>query len=136
MATKPTPSRKPVIRPVERHLILKAKDGDDPVAVFDQHGKLLGIVDPSKITPVSNPGGDAAPPTEAPVTKQRPKPARPARLAQPKRLTGAEAQAAALAIKKGLYAGGDVADRERLAKQMNAAAIEAEKKIHGQRRWL
>lgn len=35
-------------------VVRKAKDEPQMTAVFDQHGNLIGTVDPGKITPVSN----------------------------------------------------------------------------------
>lgn len=122
-----TSRRRTTIRPVTRELVLKAKDGDDPVAVFSSSGKLLGIVKPGDITPVADPDTDAS-------EEARPKPTRStqaeAAAGEDPEMGIAKARAAAREIKRGLYAGGTVADREKLATAMNAAAIQVEKQIH------
>ncbi|WP_042427420.1 hypothetical protein [Streptacidiphilus anmyonensis] len=136
MASKPTPRPK-TIRPVTKALILKAKGDDDPVAVFSSSGRLLGIVDPSKITPVSDPDADQAP------AKKQPQPTRSAQTeaaaGEDPELGIAKARATALQMKK-VLSGGDytAAEQDQVARDLSRASQRVLKHIlaNGPRRAL
>lgn len=64
-------------RPVARRIVRKTKPDESWVACYDQNGTLIGIVDPDKITPISDAAGDdpkpapAATPEQAAMAKQQ-----------------------------------------------------------------
>lgn len=124
MATR----RRKTIEPVSLELILKAEDDDMPVAVYNSAGKLLGIIAPSKITPVSDSGADDA------AAKKLPQPTRAtqteASAGEQPQMGVAKARAAAAAMKKSLYGNATAEDQVRLATDMNAAAAQVLKQIH------
>ena len=127
MATTP---RRKTIRPISRELLRKAAE-DDPVAVFDQNGKLLGIVKPKDITAVSNPTSDEA------TAKKQPSPTRSAQTeaaaGEEPQMGAAKARAAALELKKALYTSATAEDQAKLATAMNVAAADVLKKIQARR---
>lgn len=123
-----TPRRKRIVRPVSMELVLKATADSDPVAVFSSSGKLLGIVDPKDITPVSDSGADDD------AAKKLPQPTRSgqteATAGEQPQMGVQKARQQALAVKKSLYGNADAADQARVANEMGEAASRVLKHIH------
>lgn len=129
MATTP---RRKTIRPVTRQLVMKAKDGDDPVAVFSSSGRLLGIVAPKDITPVSDPDADQAP------AKKKPQPTQTQQTEQaagetPEMSDLTKARATALGMKQKLYGGNMLAsEQDQVARDLSQASQRVLKAILSQ----
>jgi hypothetical protein len=120
-------------QPAARAAVRKAaKPEASWVALFDEDGVLIGITDPKNITPVSN--GKAKPKTApAPTADLTPVP--PGEVGTPADAVGKSRDVkrradAVRELRKGLYTGTDPVAQNRLAEDMNAAAITVFQKIH------
>lgn len=128
-----TPKRNPaaarrIMPPGEAtRMLRKAKEEAEWLAVYDGNGKLVGIVDPEKVTPISD-GSDAADDAQQP---------QPARSTQAEAAAGEDPemglQKRQLAVKKGLYGGGSAVEQAQLADALNEAAAVALDAVHRRR---
>ena len=111
-------------RRLGRAAVRKAKPDETWIAAYDQNGKLIGIVDPKKLTPLSDDADDEtqADPATAPKAAAVPAPT-PDQEAMAK-------QRQVVALRKGLNAPGLAADNDRRAAQMGAAAWQVLAAIH------
>lgn len=109
-------------------LVRKAgsKDGE-LMAAYDQNGRLIGVVDPAKMTRVTDSNDGTTEKGEA--------------LPEPVRSAGTEQAAGEtpqmgirkrmVEVRKGLYGGGTAQQQNELAEHLNAAAICGLRIIHG-----
>jgi hypothetical protein len=120
-AKAPAPSR-------AAQILRKAKDAGEWLACYDANGKLMGIVDPDDVTPVSDGAADAA---------QQPKPTASAQTeaaaGEDPTMGVAKRAREHSRLKKGLYGGGTAGEQAELAEQLNEAAIVALDVIQGRR---
>lgn len=129
-----TPKRNPaaarrIMPPGEAtRMLRKAKEEAEWLAVYDGNGKLVGIVDPDKVTPITD-GSEGADDGQQP---------QPTRSAQAEAAAGEDptmgVQKRRANLRKGLYDGSLTATEQvDLIDALNAAANVALDRIHGRR---
>lgn len=108
----------PTTRPVAK---ATTKTKADQVAVYDQGGNLIGICDPSDVTPIASAEPKAPPAAQPPPAA----PAQTQAAAEPAQVTKARAQTLSANLKKSLNGGtgASTAEVNRVADAMNQAAI-------------
>jgi hypothetical protein len=118
-AHQPSSKEKPMPRTATRPRLVRKADKKALAAAYDQTGKLIGLVDPDEITPIAD--------LSAPEEDLDPVPA--GEVGTPADEVGKRASV----LKKSVYRSTDVAEQNRVAEHLNAAAIAGLRIIHGRR---
>lgn len=119
------------VSPAQALVRKAAKPDESWVALYDENGQLLGITDPKNITPVANGTAAAAKPKAAPAKDAAAPAAAPQAAAVPEAV---QKQRRTAALKKALYGGGTTEEQNRIAEELNAAAIVGLDLIQGRTR--